>query len=82
MNTVENAIKDSEDRKARLAKALEVPAVPEQPVNHVEKLGEELNHMEGALKPHGLSVMALLRSVAKNFHGVDVPVYVAPKEEE
>lgn len=40
-----------------------------------EKLGAELVHMETELRAHGLTIADLLRTIAKNFHGVTVPVY-------
>lgn len=41
----------------------------------VERMGNELVHIQAALAPHGLSIADLLRSVAKHFHGVTVPIY-------
>lgn len=40
-----------------------------------DKLGAELVHMETELRAHGLTIADLLRTIAKNFHGVTVPVY-------
>jgi hypothetical protein len=76
------AIKESNDRKARLKAALEKPALVATVADHSRKVGAELVHMETELKPHGLSVADLLRSVAKHFHGVSVPVYTALPEGE
>lgn len=82
MNNFSAAIKESDGRKERLKAALERPVPVERCTDHSHKVGMELVHMEQQLKSHGLSVADLLRSVAKHFHGVSVPVYTAPKDEE
>mgnify|MGYP001552300924 CR=1 FL=1 len=50
------------------------PATPPDPAEG------ELEHVEVHLRKHGLSIAELLRTVAKNFHGVTVPPY-NPSEE-
>jgi predicted secreted Zn-dependent protease len=77
--TVADAVQASTDRKARLAAALDnspgtATAAP------VASPASELAHIETHLQVHGLSIADLLRTVAKNFHGVTVPPY-SPKSE-
>ena len=49
--------------------------------NHSRRVGQELVHMQTELAAHNLTVADLLRTVAKHFHGITVPVYEEPKEE-
>lgn len=52
-----------------------------EPDKTASKMGAELIHMEEELAKHGLTIADLLRSVAKHFHGVTLPVYIEPKQE-
>jgi len=45
------------------------------------RMGAELIHMQEELAKHGLTIAELLRSVAKHFHGVNLPIYSEPKQE-
>lgn len=45
-----------------------------------EATGNELVWLDEYLEPHGLTISDLLRTVAKNFHGVNIPAY-APTDE-
>ena len=44
-----------------------------------ENLARELSDLEIALSTHGLSIRALIASVAKHQHGVVIAPYVKPK---
>lgn len=63
------------ERSDRLSKAIVTGEANKPPVDYLPFLDEELNHLEGQLKANGLSIVALLRHVAKQFYGVTVPPY-------
>jgi hypothetical protein len=80
--SIADAVQASTDRKARLVAALDnSPGAALAASNPAPSPVSELQHIETHLAVHGLSIAALLRTVAKNFHGVTVPPY-SPKSED
>ena len=82
-------LNESEERKTRLANAVQksqdVSAgelAYQKRMEREENLAGELAHMQEHLEPHGLTIAILLRSVAKQFYGVTLPVYKPNKDKE
>ena len=70
MNDYTTAIRNSNERKERLANALKI----DQPEPDYSSQ-DEWSYTEEYLRKHNLSIVEIIRSVAKRLHGVDIPPY-------
>lgn len=70
MNDYTTAIRNSNERKERLANALKI----DQPEPDYSPQ-DEWSYTEEYLRKHNLSIVEIIRSVAKKLHGVDIPPY-------
>jgi hypothetical protein len=68
--------------EAAKAEAVAKRTAYEKRMQNMQRTVEELAYVDDVLAVHGLTISDLLRSVAKNFHGVSIPLYVAPAEED
>lgn len=78
MNDYTTAIHNNE-RKERLANALKTnPPLPDYALeNDAPEYAPEYewSYIEDQLRKHNLSIVEIIRSVAKKLHGVDIPPY-------
>jgi len=67
MNDYATAIRNSNERKEKLAAAM--------CKSGIDTTMSEWSHIEDHLRKHNLSIAEIIRSVAKKLHGVDIPPY-------